>query len=602
MASPAYAPDADPTKIQVPMTPTAPVLGAVQAGSPTMTAQAAPAIPGAPAVAAPPTPAAPSFAPDSAPSIPIPGQAPITAPPIAAAPNFASPQAAADTTPTIPVAAPAVAPPVSPPASPVGNGGAPPVAGPVPTPAVTLAPVDQTVLPGASPSTTQQLAALAGNQTTNPGAPPVATADNWQGQDQALADYAKRNESYHAAQGLQDMQQGYNPFETQEQLNARRGLVQSANGTWIDPAQQPAVATDPTTTYNYNGLSNTPSSQSINGGPLTDAKGAPLAPGTNQFGEVAQSNNTFGQPLLGPSGAPIADQIGGSQGPEVATQSTSESSGTGAPSVAGAPAYGNLVSSDSPEGNYLGQTIQPGAGVDRVRLAQDAFDTFQKSSDPAYQAAVREAISNGAALGQIGSGGLRTSVGNLANARQNTLENERATLTNNALTGSIDDAYKNIGIAQQQQGFQANQQQTAFGQGTQQEYLDEALRNGDYNRARGILDAGESGNPSTTAQNLSNNYGNQSSAAAAGAGQLIANAIANNSSSAALDQIKRLLPNGGVGLTPQQITQAISNIPGLQSIDLSSLVNAGGNSTTSQAPAIDTGYSGSVYQPSYPGT
>lgn len=115
----------------------------------------------------------------------------------------------------------------------------------------------------------------------------------------------------------------------------------------------------------------------------------------------------------------------------------------------------------APPTSLLNQTITPGPQTNRVQLAQDAFDTFAKSSDPYYQKALRDATSQAAGAGQLGSGQLRTSLGDLAHQRQLELDTQRATLLNNATAGSIADQYANIGIAQQQQGFQAQQQQQA---------------------------------------------------------------------------------------------------------------------------------------------
>lgn len=115
-------------------------------------------------------------------------------------------------------------------------------------------------------------------------------------------------------------------------------------------------------------------------------------------------------------------------------------------------------------GNYLGQTIQPGPQTDRVALAEHAFDTFARSSDPVYQKTLRDAEAAGAATGRLGSGQLRTSLGDAAANRQLQLDTARDQLITQATSDAINDQYRNIEIAQQQQGFQAGQQQTAYSQ------------------------------------------------------------------------------------------------------------------------------------------
>ena len=115
-------------------------------------------------------------------------------------------------------------------------------------------------------------------------------------------------------------------------------------------------------------------------------------------------------------------------------------------------------------GNYLGQTIQPGPSVDRIALAQRAWDASVAAGAPAYESALRSAKSEAAGVGQLGSGMLRTRIGDLGLARQRDMDQQRQQLMNDAITGSISDQYQNLGIAQQQQGFQAAQQTTDFAQ------------------------------------------------------------------------------------------------------------------------------------------
>jgi hypothetical protein len=82
----------------------------------------------------------------------------------------------------------------------------------------------------------------------------------------------------------------------------------------------------------------------------------------------------------------------------------------------------------------------PGAPVDRVKLASDTFNNIAEAGQGAYDAAQRTTIRNRAALGQIGSGGLRTAVGDLQLARERDLDTLRKDLTLKATEGSIADA------------------------------------------------------------------------------------------------------------------------------------------------------------------
>ncbi len=97
----------------------------------------------------------------------------------------------------------------------------------------------------------------------------------------------------------------------------------------------------------------------------------------------------------------------------------------------------------SPQGtaNIPAPTVAaPSAPVDRLKLATDTFNTSAASTDPAYQQSLREATSTAAGAGQLGSGQLRTSIGDLALARGQELDTMRKQLVNDATTGSIADA------------------------------------------------------------------------------------------------------------------------------------------------------------------
>jgi hypothetical protein len=116
----------------------------------------------------------------------------------------------------------------------------------------------------------------------------------------------------------------------------------------------------------------------------------------------------------------------------------------------------------NPANPLTNQTISRAPTADRFQLAQDRFKTFTDQTAPAYQAALRDANRMGAAAGGLGSGQLRTSLGDLGAQRDlNLRTNERGFLTD-ALEGTIADSFGDVAIGQQQQGFQNEQQQQAF--------------------------------------------------------------------------------------------------------------------------------------------
>jgi hypothetical protein len=96
------------------------------------------------------------------------------------------------------------------------------------------------------------------------------------------------------------------------------------------------------------------------------------------------------------------------------------------------------------------------ANVDRTKLAQSMFDTFAQSSNPAYEASLRDATRSAAGAGRIGSGQLRTSYGNLANQRNLQLDTAKQQFMQDALEGSIGDQFNKVnalsGLEGQQYG------------------------------------------------------------------------------------------------------------------------------------------------------
>lgn len=102
-------------------------------------------------------------------------------------------------------------------------------------------------------------------------------------------------------------------------------------------------------------------------------------------------------------------------------------------------------------------TIQaPAQPVDRVALAGQAFDTFAKAGEPAYQRNLTAVTQQAAGMGQLGSGQWRTALRDEAGKRQLELDTARDTLLNRAIEGSIADASTAF-----QQGLAGSQQNLA---------------------------------------------------------------------------------------------------------------------------------------------
>lgn len=190
-------------------------------------------------------------------------------------------------------------------------------------------------------------------------------------------------------------------------------------------------------------------------------------------------------------------------------------------------------------------TISPNNTVDRVKLAQDSLNnTIQNILDPQYEANLRDAQRHAFGAGRGVSGQLRTNLGDIGSDYQRTKANLASTLLNAATNGSIEDLYRNIGIAQQQQGFQAGQQQTAFGNALQQ------------------LLAGSSGDPSQIALVLAQIYGGQAQNAGNAATNYANSSAANASASQVPPWLMNLITSGQMNSILNQGIPGVQTTPG----------------------------------------
>lgn len=189
-------------------------------------------------------------------------------------------------------------------------------------------------------------------------------------------------------------------------------------------------------------------------------------------------------------------------------------------------APGVNVSSTNPSNSLLGQTITPGATANRVDIANADLQNWQQQQAPIFQQNLRAATSQAAGAGQLGSGQLRTSLGDLAYNQNQATNAAMGNFTQQALTGSIGDAYQNVNQADQQQAFQSQLQNQGFQQGLQS------------------LAAGSANNPSSTQLGLSGIYGQQAAAGQQGVGSLIQGTTQNNANQAYQQQILNLIGGG----------------------------------------------------------
>jgi hypothetical protein len=192
---------------------------------------------------------------------------------------------------------------------------------------------------------------------------------------------------------------------------------------------------------------------------------------------------------------------GGSGGPAVS------SGGAAAPISATGPNAGVGLTPTDPGNPLTMQTITPNNNVDRVKLAQQSLQsTIDNVLNPRFAADQRATNELSFGAGRGVSGMNRTAQGNVESDYERTKANLANEVLNPAITGSIDDLYKNIGISQQQQGFQADQQRTAFQQAAQAQGLSDSETAQAFQQALQMFFAGQIDDPTQFLEYLSGQY------------------------------------------------------------------------------------------------
>lgn len=223
----------------------------------------------------------------------------------------------------------------------------------------------------------------------------------------------------------------------------------------------------PTSTPLIGAPGTSPASPPINGLPATPTDATPWEQAIPQFGApttTATPDPMTATPQFGANGLPATPSSTTSVTPAVSPAPTTLNGLPASASTGGNSGAGYNLAPTIPNTSLSNSTITPGPGVDRFKIAQDEYNAAKAASEPGYRADLTMADRMAAGAGTIGSGQLNTSLGNIANTRQQTLANQQSNFLNTALTGTIADQYQNIGIAQQQQGVQIGQQNTAFNQ------------------------------------------------------------------------------------------------------------------------------------------
>lgn len=227
------------------------------------------------------------------------------------------------------------------------------------------------------------------------------------------------------------------------------------------------------------------------------------APDTNP--SVLPSN--MAQAVIAPTNGsdPNGPSVGG--GPAASSGGAAAQGGGTAPISTTGPNAGVGLTPTDPSNPLTAQTITPNNNIDRVKLAQQSLQsTIDNMLNPEFQADERATNELSFGRGRGVSGMNRTAQGNVESDYERTKANLANQLITPAISGSIDDLYRNVGISQQQQGFQADQQKTAFQQAAQAQGLSDSETSQAFQQALQMFYAGQISDPAQFLEYLSGQY------------------------------------------------------------------------------------------------
>lgn len=118
----------------------------------------------------------------------------------------------------------------------------------------------------------------------------------------------------------------------------------------------------------------------------------------------------------------------------------------------------------TPDSALTNYTISPGALADRFGIAKDKIADWNAIEEPIFDRTIQSISQNRAGAGQLGSGMVRGAFRDAAGDYDTRRLTAERGFLNDALGGSIDDAFKSVGVAQQQQQQQQSQQAQGFNQ------------------------------------------------------------------------------------------------------------------------------------------
>lgn len=226
--------------------------------------------------------------------------------------------------------------------------------------------------------------------------------------------------------------------------------------------------------------------------------GAPATPPAPATGTAAPTNVAPpGSPLpVGNGIQPFTQPLVNLQAPTP----TPIPAAPGAPPPAAAPPapaeYSPTGLNFGPGHDFQSSVIAPPANApDRTAMAQATLANFDKATADQQREDYRNVGQQASSLGRLGLGQTAQDVQEVARKHltdRATLETQLAAQTSDQ---AIQDAINNRGELRTERGFQTGQAQTAIDRQIQQAQLEEALKNGQFQRGISLGQYGKSGNP-----------------------------------------------------------------------------------------------------------
>lgn len=168
----------------------------------------------------------------------------------------------------------------------------------------------------------------------------------------------------------------------------------------------------------------------------------------------------------------------------------------GAPPQAAPPEYSPTGLNFGPGHDLQSSVIAPPTGApDRTAQAKSLLANFDASTADQQRQDYRDVGSYASSLGRLGMGQTAQDIQEVGRKHLTDRATLEAKLAYDTSDQAIQDAANQRGELRTERGYQTGQGQTAIDRAVQQAQLEEAIRNGTFNRGLALGDAGRAGNP-----------------------------------------------------------------------------------------------------------